>query len=196
MSQTKQKSFLEALVNTFVGMIITFAVSPVIYWACGIEMSTQKMGIVTVLFTVVSVIRNYVIRRFFNKNRSLNKEPLHRLLFTLIPLPKQKPTKTDVSYIELYDTYLMYKVVFEADEPVDPEDDMMGNKTSYNDFYVKILKKQIVGCERLFTDDGNWRVNIIINGISQDLRVYFKKSKGQESLEFVETINNWVFNNK
>jgi len=196
MSQTKQKSFLEALVNTFIGMIITFAVSPLIYWTCDIEMSTQKMGIVTVLFTIVSVLRNYVIRRYFNKEKSVNNKPIHRLLFALVPLPKQKPTKTDASYIELYDTYLLYKVVFEADEPVDSDDHMMGTKVSQNDFYVKVLKRQIVGCERLFTEDGLWRVNIIINGTSEDLRVYFKKSKGQESLEFCETINSWIFNNK
>jgi len=67
MTQTKKKSFIESLVNTFVGLLITFAVSPVIYWICDINMSLPQMTGTTLLFTLVSVIRNYIIRRWFNK---------------------------------------------------------------------------------------------------------------------------------
>ena len=65
--QSKKSSFVEAMVNTFIGLIITMAVSPLIYWVCDVEMSYQKMTLCTVLFTVVSVLRNYIIRRWFNK---------------------------------------------------------------------------------------------------------------------------------
>lgn len=67
MSQSKKKSFIESIVNTFFGLLVTMAVSPLIYWICDVKMSYIQMGWVTVLFTVVSVLRNYLVRRFFNK---------------------------------------------------------------------------------------------------------------------------------
>lgn len=69
MDQTKKGSFIEAVVNTFVGFIVTLIASPFIYWICGVEISFPAMSMVTLLFTIVSVIRNYVIRRFFNKKK-------------------------------------------------------------------------------------------------------------------------------
>lgn len=67
--QTKKGSFIEAIVNTFVALLITILVSPLIYWICGVNMSYAQMSMATVLFTIVSVARNYVIRRFFNKTK-------------------------------------------------------------------------------------------------------------------------------
>lgn len=67
MSQSKKKSFIEALVNTFVGFLTTLLVSPFIYWICDVKISFPEMSVVTLLFTIVSIIRNYIIRRWFNK---------------------------------------------------------------------------------------------------------------------------------
>lgn len=69
MSQTKKSSFIEAIVNTFIGLIITLICSPMIYWICDVKMSYNQMTLATVLFTILSVIRNYVIRRWFNKTK-------------------------------------------------------------------------------------------------------------------------------
>lgn len=66
MSQSKRSSILEALVNTFVGLIITIAVSPLIYYSIGVKMSLPQMSGATLLFTFVSIARNYIIRRWFN----------------------------------------------------------------------------------------------------------------------------------
>ena len=57
--QTKKNSLIEAFVNTFIGLVITMLVSPLIYWICGVNMSYIKMTLCTVLFTIVSVLRNY-----------------------------------------------------------------------------------------------------------------------------------------
>lgn len=70
MSQSKKNSFIEALVNTFIGLLVTFFVSPFIYWICDVKITLPQMGAATLLFTVVSVIRNYVIRRWFNKGNT------------------------------------------------------------------------------------------------------------------------------
>lgn len=74
MSQSKKKSLIESIVNTLVGFLITMAVSPFIYWVCDVKMSLPQMSVVTLLFTLVSIIRNYVIRRYFNKQESTTKK--------------------------------------------------------------------------------------------------------------------------
>ena len=71
--QSKKNSFIEALVNTGIGFGITLAASFIVYPLCGVIISTGKMGMVTVCFTVISIIRQYIIRRFFNKK---TEEPL------------------------------------------------------------------------------------------------------------------------
>lgn len=65
--QSKKGSFWEAVTNTFVGFIITLAFSPLIYSMCGIKYNYGQIGMATLLFTLLSIIRGYVIRRWFNK---------------------------------------------------------------------------------------------------------------------------------
>ena len=194
MSQSKKNSLIESISNTFIGMIVTFAVSPVIYWACSMEVSATKMGMVTILFTLVSIIRNYFIRRWFSRTKQVDGQPLHRLAFKLVTLKNQKPLAVKISCLELYDTYLSYRLDFEAEEFIDPEDHGLGTNVVSNDFFVKGLRKQVVGCERLLTDDGYWKICIVVDGFSNDLVVYFGKKNGQESLEFFEVVNNWIIN--
>lgn len=66
MKQTKKQSLIEACINTFVGYVITLAFSPLVYWLCDVPMKYSQMSMVVLLFTILSVIRSYVIRRFFN----------------------------------------------------------------------------------------------------------------------------------
>lgn len=67
MTQSKKKSLLESIINTFVGFMTTLLISPFIYWICNVQINVSQISIVTLLFTIVSIIRNYVIRRWFNK---------------------------------------------------------------------------------------------------------------------------------
>ena len=67
MTQSKKKSLLEAIVSTFVGFLVTLAASPFIYNLCDVKMNYSKMTTVTLLFTIVSILKGYVIRRWFNK---------------------------------------------------------------------------------------------------------------------------------
>lgn len=68
MKQTKLESFIEACVNTLVGFLITIVFLPIVNRMCGIRMSATQMTLSTALFTIISVIRGYVIRRFFEGN--------------------------------------------------------------------------------------------------------------------------------
>lgn len=65
--QTKKFSLIEAITNTLIGYFVTLICSPFIYWVCEVEISFNKLTLVTLLFTLLSIIRGYVIRRFFNK---------------------------------------------------------------------------------------------------------------------------------
>lgn len=65
--QSKRGSIIEAVINTFIGFLITCAVAPLIYGSVGVSMSITKLTAVNLLFTLVSVLRNYIIRRIFNR---------------------------------------------------------------------------------------------------------------------------------
>ncbi len=65
--QTKTGSFIESITNTFVGFLITLIASPLFYWIAGVKISGGQIGILTLLFTILSIARGYVVRRFFNK---------------------------------------------------------------------------------------------------------------------------------
>lgn len=64
--QSKSKSLLEAITNIAIGYFITMLVSPVIYWINDIDMNFVQMNGIVACFTIVSIIRQYIIRRFFN----------------------------------------------------------------------------------------------------------------------------------
>lgn len=68
MSQSRKESLIEASINTSVGLLITFAFLPIVNKICGIEMSGGQMTVSTILFTIISVLRSYYIRRFFEGN--------------------------------------------------------------------------------------------------------------------------------
>ncbi|WP_445265558.1 DUF7220 family protein [Spirosoma foliorum] len=65
--QTKKDSLIEAITNVFIGFLVTLVFSPPIYWICNVKMHYTQMGMVTILFTFLSIARSYIIRRFFNK---------------------------------------------------------------------------------------------------------------------------------
>lgn len=68
MPQTKTLSLIEAVVNTAIGFIITMVVSPFVNWICDIKMSIGQASLSTLIFTIISILRGYLIRRFFDGN--------------------------------------------------------------------------------------------------------------------------------
>ena len=66
MTQTRLQSLIEALVNVALGMVISVLLSLVVYPAFGHAFTlAQNIGI-TGIFTVASILRSYVVRRWFN----------------------------------------------------------------------------------------------------------------------------------
>lgn len=67
MSQTKLGSFIEAMLNVIVGFVINFAANMAILPLFGFTSLTIKTNFyIGLAYTVISVIRSYVIRRWFN----------------------------------------------------------------------------------------------------------------------------------
>ena len=67
MSQTKKASLSEAVVNTAVGFLIAWAAQALICWVYSIPLTAEQNAVIVFWMTVISVLRNYFVRRFFNK---------------------------------------------------------------------------------------------------------------------------------
>lgn len=67
--QTKKGSLIEASFNTVIAMIINVLATPYINNICGINMSEEQIFGSTLLFTIISVIRGYIVRRYFNSKK-------------------------------------------------------------------------------------------------------------------------------
>ncbi len=70
MSQTKTNSFIEAVSNTFIGLIVNIALAPVVYSICDVKYTSKQLFLSVALFTLISIIRSYIVRRWFNKNEN------------------------------------------------------------------------------------------------------------------------------
>lgn len=66
MNQTRLGSFIEAWMNVLVGFLVNFGANLVILPLIGFHISVSQNLFIGVLYTIVSVIRSYCIRRWFN----------------------------------------------------------------------------------------------------------------------------------
>lgn len=67
--QTKIESFKEALVNTGIGYVIAFLSTSIILPTFGIPFDPVKFSGITACFTLISVCRTYLVRRWFNNRK-------------------------------------------------------------------------------------------------------------------------------
>jgi hypothetical protein len=63
--QSKTGSLVESLVNTAIGFGINFGANLVILPWFGFEIKPMQALYMGVVFTVISVVRGYLVRRFF-----------------------------------------------------------------------------------------------------------------------------------
>ena len=64
--QSRKQSIIEVVVGVLVGFLISYGSTFYIFPKVGIESSAEVNFIVVIFFTVVSIIRSYILRRFFN----------------------------------------------------------------------------------------------------------------------------------
>ena len=75
MSQTKKGSFVEAMINTTAGWLINYTANLVVLPLFGFNVTYAQAFYIGCVFTVISVVRSYVMRRVFNSIKAgWNKE--------------------------------------------------------------------------------------------------------------------------
>ena len=70
--QTKKQSFIESLTNVTIGFLITIISLHIIFPLLGIENHSGKNIVLTIYLTALSILRNYISRRYFNKKQTQN----------------------------------------------------------------------------------------------------------------------------
>lgn len=66
MSQTKLESFVETCINTAIGYVVALISQLLVFPLAGIHVPFSTNLEIGAWFTVISIIRGYVIRRWFN----------------------------------------------------------------------------------------------------------------------------------
>lgn len=70
--QTKKQSLIESLINVAVGYGISLLSLSIILPLMGIVSSPGKNLQITLYFTVISIFRSYLLRRYFNRKTSFS----------------------------------------------------------------------------------------------------------------------------
>lgn len=66
MNQTKLGSFIEAMINVIIGFTINYIANLCIFPLFGMHISMANNFYMGLIYTLISVVRSYAIRRFFN----------------------------------------------------------------------------------------------------------------------------------
>lgn len=71
MSQTKVGSLIESLINVMIGYIVALASQLVIFPFFNIHLNFGENMAIGAWFTIISIVRSYIIRRWFNSKIKL-----------------------------------------------------------------------------------------------------------------------------
>lgn len=67
MNQSRRQSFMEAATNISVGLLLAVALQAFTFPLLGITAGAWQMTTVGVIFTAVSLLRSYALRRLFER---------------------------------------------------------------------------------------------------------------------------------
>jgi hypothetical protein len=66
MSQSRLGSFVEAVINILIGFAINFTANALIFPRFGWTISAADNVLLGAIYTIISLVRSYTIRRWFN----------------------------------------------------------------------------------------------------------------------------------
>ena len=69
--QTKRESFIESVVNILIGYVVALSSQLLVFPLFDINVTFIDNLMIGLYFTIISLIRSYVVRRFYNK-KSIN----------------------------------------------------------------------------------------------------------------------------
>ena len=64
--QSRYQSFIEALLNVLIGYVVALISQLLIFPLFGIKVSFSENLLIGGYFTIISIVRSYAIRRWFN----------------------------------------------------------------------------------------------------------------------------------
>ena len=65
--QTKKNSLIESITQTIIGLFTSIILQMILYPLMGIPVTFKQNIIITIVFFIVSIIRGFIVRRYFNK---------------------------------------------------------------------------------------------------------------------------------
>lgn len=69
MNQTRIESWIESVINVIIGFIISLSAQIVVFPIVGIDASFSDNLILSAVFTTISLVRGYLVRRYFNNRK-------------------------------------------------------------------------------------------------------------------------------
>ena len=71
--QSKRQSLIETLTSVFVGWLIGVILNMLVLPLFDYDVSLTDGVLISIIFTAVSVVRSYVVRRIFNSKEKVNE---------------------------------------------------------------------------------------------------------------------------
>ena len=68
MTQSRKRSALEAVANVLVGCSVSWTATMIVLPAFGYDVTASDAGMMTLVFTGISLARSYLLRRWFNRS--------------------------------------------------------------------------------------------------------------------------------
>lgn len=68
--QTRKQSMIEAVMNVLIGYTVNFTANLLILPLIGFDISVGQNLFIGILYTLVSLTRSYLIRRFYNRRHN------------------------------------------------------------------------------------------------------------------------------
>ena len=65
--QTKRGSLIETISNIVVGLMVSLVVNATVFPWLGFHISSSQNITLTLIYTVISIVRSYILRRTFNR---------------------------------------------------------------------------------------------------------------------------------
>ena len=66
MNQTRIGSLIEALMNVVIGLTVSVAANAIVFPRFGFQPSVGENVAISLIYTAISITRQYVLRRWFN----------------------------------------------------------------------------------------------------------------------------------
>lgn len=69
MAQSKLSSVIEVITNSVIGVLTALVTQTLVFPLFGIYLTASSNILITLIFTAVSIVRSYIIRRWFNSKK-------------------------------------------------------------------------------------------------------------------------------